>query len=228
MLLVRRSLLIIFFSLIILSLIGTAAWAYVIMTSASPINPGELRYRAETLLFTTIVAASILTAALILIIVRSRNIDRMLDRLIRQNNMNPASTREGLLRLGKTGGKLNILYRQIDDVSEKRGLKISAMSNAIDLLSENLANPMLMIDISGRIIHAGRNWPSSPEAPAADLRGSNIEELFSGISITDIVSKLEKTHLPVKTASKGISFNWIMISDRKKTPGYLIVTPASD
>jgi PAS domain-containing protein len=227
MLLVKRSVLTAFFTVTILASIAASARAFQIMTAAG-LEPGELRFKAETLLFAVIVGATLLTAVFILIIFRSRNIDKMLDKLIRQNNMNPSSTREGLLRLGKTGGKLNLLYRQIDEISEKRGLKISAISNALSLFSANLTTPVLMTDLSGRIVQASRGWSEDLGNTDEDLIGSSIEDIFDGISITDIILRLEKTHLPVETVLKGTYFIWSRINDKENTPGYLIVMPAKN
>lgn len=225
MLLIKRSVLIIFFAIVILSLIGTALWALFLTGGEVLPSADELRFRAETLLFTAIVVSTALIIVFVLIITRSRNIDKMLDKLIRQNNMNPSSTKEGLLRLGKTGGKLNLLYRQIDEVSEKRGLKISAMSGALKFYSERLPDPLLLIDLSGKVVQESSGWSQlfGNEESASER---SIEDIFPEISLTDIIFKLEKTHLPVETVFKGKIFSWSIIENRDKDPGYLIITPS--
>ncbi len=226
MLLIRRSVLIIFFAVVILALIGTAVWAFFLTGGEVIPTSGELRYRAETLLFTSIVVSTVLTAVFAVIMIRSRNIDRMLNKLIKQNNMNPSSTKEGLLRLGKTGGKLNLLYRQIDEISEKRGLKISCMSEALKFYSDKLPEPVLLIDISGKIVQMSRGW-AQHFGEKESVIGNSIESIFGEISLTDIILKLEKTHLPLKTVYNGITYNWTIIETRDRTPGYLTVMPSS-
>jgi len=227
MLLIKRFSLILSFAVIILFLLGTAAWAFALMTDQAPKGQDDLRYRAETLLFTSIVLCTVLTAVFILLISRSRNIDRILDKLIRQNSMNPTSTRDGLLRLGKTGGKLNILYRQVDEISEKRGLKISALSNALELISGYLTVPVMICDISGKIIQVSRGWSEQPGS-ASNLIGGNVESFFNEINITDIILELEKTHLPLKREINGTIWSWSMIRSRDKNPAYLAVMSVPD
>ncbi len=207
-------------------MMGITATAFVMMSSPAPGGSEQLRFRAETLLFTTIVTSTLLIIIFTLAITRCRNIDKMLDKLIRQNSMNPASTKEGLLRLGKTGGKLNILYRQIDEISRNRGLKISALSNALELFSFYLSPPLILTDMSGKIVQVSRGWTEEFNGSSSNPKGSNIDGLFSGINISDIISRLEKTHLPATTEFKGKTFNWSIVYNRKLTPAYLIVMPA--
>ncbi|HAK46813.1 MAG TPA: hypothetical protein DCO79_12960 [Spirochaeta sp.] len=228
MLLIRRSITLILFVLTAASVIIIASSAYSFLTAAGGMSDDALRFQAERVLFIGIILACLLSAAFTLVILRSRNIRKELDRLIGQNRLNPAATRDGLLRLGETGRKLNELYRQIDEVSVMRGLKISALSKTAEYLCQNIEDALLIVDVTGRVIQASRAYLETEGLSRSELVDSQLPLLSNGLQMSSILSRLEKKHLPVETEVKGGSIRWVPIFNSENEISYIAVHQSAD
>ena len=226
MLLIRRLTAIILLVLTAVSIASMAISAFIIISA-----PGsdELRFQAEKVLFIGIILVCIVSAAFITVFIKSRNINRDLEKLIRQNRLNPEATGPGLLKLGETGRKLNSLYQQIDEVSRKRGLKIGALSEANEFLSRNISEPVLLIDVSGRIIQVSRGYLELHGLRRSDIIDQDLPLLAdSEMQLGSILSQLERKHLPVETDIDGKTYRWSPLFNAENEINYLAVVQLSD
>ena len=229
MLLIRRLTAIILLVLTAASIASMAIGAFIIIGASGEYGSEELRFQAEKVLFIGIILVCIVTASFIGVIIKSRNINRDLEKLIRQNRLNPEATGPGLLKLGETGRKLNSLYQQIDEVSRKRGLKIGALSEANEFLSRNITEPILLIDVSGRIIQASRGYLELYGLRRSDIIDQDLPLLASSkVQLGSIISQLEKKHLPVETDIDGKTFMWSPLFNAENEINYLAVVQLSD
>lgn len=228
MLLIRKSLIISLGAASALSTIIIAAAAYRKILNAGGLTEADLRFAAEEYLFAGILLSLIIIAAFIFLILRSRNISRELDRLIRQEKLNPASTKAGLLKLGVIGDKLNLLYRQIDEVSEMRGLKISALSNTAEFLSSNLNKSIIITDVTGKILQISRGYIDRSGVRRSEILERNIESIINGVDIKTVLSRLEKKRLPTSISIRGLEYTWIPIYNRNNEISYIAVTQSDD
>jgi len=228
MLLIRKSLIIGLAAVSFVSTILIAVTAYLKIIGSEGLTGAELRFAAEEYLFTGILLSLIMITAFIFLIRRSRNISRELDRLIRQEKLNPASTETGLLKLGAIGDKLNLLYRQIDEVSEMRGLKISALSNTTEFLSSNVGKSIIITDVTGRILEISRGYIDKSGVSRSEILERNIESIIHGVEIKTVLARLEKKRLPTSFSIKGIEYTWRPIYNRNNEISYIAVTQSDD
>lgn len=226
MLIIRKSLIIILAAASAVSTILITAAAYLRILNAGTISKADLEFSAEEYLFGGILLSLLISMAFVFLIIKSRNISRELDRLIKREKLNPASTKTGLLKLGKIGIKLNILYRQIDEVSEMRGLKISALSNVAEFLTLNLDKPIIIIDVTGKIIQVSRGYLNKSGMNRSELLEQNIDSIITGIDIKTVLSRLEKKRLSTSFIIADSEYSWTPIYNRNNKISYIAVGQA--
>lgn len=223
MLIIRKTVLIIISAAAASATVFTTVSAYNRLINSETMTSADLKFLAEQYLFIGILLTLIITTALLLLIFRSRNINNELDKLIRQDKLNPAGTKTGLLRLGSIGVKLNLLYKQIDEVSEMRGLKISALSNAAEFLSLNVEQPMIIIDVTGRIIQVSRGYLDKSGMSRSEIVDADISSVINGIQIKSVLSRLEKKRLPAHFNTAGAGYKWIPLHNKNNEISYIAV-----
>lgn len=224
MLLIRRSIIIILSAVTAVSIIIMAGAAYSIVCAAGEMDAETLRFQAEKILFAGIILTFVSSASFAFVIIRSRNIKKDLDKLVKQNRLNPAATKNGLLKLGATGQTLHELYRQIDEVSEKRGLKISALTKTSEFLSQNIAGAVLIADVTGRVIQASRGYLEQNGVSRSEIVDHELPYIGKGIRMKAILSRLEKKPLPVETETEDSICRWTALYNSDNEISYIAVT----
>ena len=229
MLLIKRSTVITLLVLAAVSVAAMAAGAYILVTAAGELSPDELRFQAEKVLFSGVILTCIVIAAFITVLIKSRNINRDLNKLVRQNRLNPEATGPGLLKLGETGQKLNQLYQQIEEISIKRGLKISALSKVNEFLSHNIAESIVLIDVSGRVIQASLGYLEKNGLNRTEAVDHQLPLLsVGGVELLSIISRLEKKPLPIETEIDGITCRWVPLYNSANEISYIAVIQSQD
>ena len=225
MLAIRKIFLIILLLISAGSLIFTAGYAYSVLTGAGQLSGPELKFAAEQLLFISLLLTAVLTVIFILLIFKSRNIGRDIDRLVNRSKLNPSAAESGLNSLGPLSRGLKALYRQINEVSAMRGLKLSALSAAAEFLAQNIDLPLLIIDVTGEIIYVSRGYTQKYNAEETSPAGQNISLLLGSINMKTVLSLLEKKHLPAEIEAGGSLYRWIPLYDRNNSISYIAVLP---
>lgn len=228
MLIIRKSLIIILAAASGISMLVITAAAYLKILNAGQMTNSDLKYTAEVYLFGGIILVLLITAAFIFLIFKSRNISTEIERLIKQEKLNPASTKTGLLRLGSIGLKLNSLYKQIDEVSEMRGLKISALSKTSEFLALNVSKPIIIVDVTGMIIQISRGFLHDSEMSRNGILGRSVESIIPGIEMKKVLSRLEKKRLPTKIRISKTEYTWTPIHNKNNEISYIAVTQSEE
>ncbi len=227
MLLIRKSGFMLVLGICAAIIIVSAAAAYYMLYSAGmqaeSITGADLRFLAEKILFAGLIELIVLITVFIVLFTRSRDISKDLDKLIKQNRLNSASTVTGLLTLGETGKQLNILFRQLEEISYKRGLKIGALSNVAEFLSQHIESHVTIVDVTGRIIQVSRGSLETAGKNRNEIVDRTIDILAGDIQFTSVLSELEKQHLPVETASETGTIRWIPLLNRRNEISYIAV-----
>lgn len=221
MLLIKRTILIIISALLSVSLVFSAFFAYSKIMAAETLKGTELKFQAEQLLFIMLLISLIVIILQLLLIFRSRNIEKEIDKLIRHSRLNPASTEQGFLKLGRFGMKLSTLYSQLNSISEKRGLKISALSSLADFLSQHTDSRIIVTDITGRILYAGAGIIQQLNTSKTEIIGAEIGTVFEGLNVKELFSEIEKNKRSANAESSGISLRIHPVYDLKNTVEYI-------
>ena len=170
---------------IFLIIITTAAftviglYGYSIKGLGNVLTPADRKYFAETILFMTIASAVLCVGTIFMLYRRSRRIIRELDKLIDLNRFKQYSPQESLRKMGVLGERINLLYAQMNDLNERKSVKISAQSGVIEFLLQNIGLPLIVLDVTGRATEASRKYLEAASISAEDLRTVPIEKIVS-------------------------------------------------
>jgi PAS domain-containing protein len=158
--------------------------------------------QAETTLFLGIVFCILVLLLFAAALLKSFNVLRGLDKLISLAQAGSGSIEESLRRLGPLGGKIRLLQGQIQELSERRSLRISSLSGMLDFLLNNTELPLLVLDLAGRIEAASRGFLERNKKQTEELLGRHIAEVDPEVSFPEVVAGMEREHAPAGQPGK--------------------------
>lgn len=153
---------------------------------------------AEALLFTAIVGGVLLIVLMLYLIFFSRRKVKNMEKIINIARTNGVLAQERFKEFGALGMSLKILYREILEISERRASRIFLLNNLIENLLGFVNEPLLIVDATGRIMHADEKYIAqfSPEAPL--MQDTVIMDLYPKIDFKAIVQEAMHTHTVVE------------------------------
>ena len=218
MFLIRKTPLIVFTAIMISAVAGTAAAAFHLLMASQGMAPMDIKLAAENILFTGILISAAAGTFFTVLLSGSRNINRALDRQIRRADANPLSEGLGFAKLGKTGEKMNALYRQLAEITKKQEQKISAQSSLIRIMADDLSHPVIITDIAGQVLYASEKSGISP--------GSAVIELDKNIDVDILVQEFRPGVGMLKTGTKN-RYRCVPVYSRSRALSYLVFTHGS-
>ncbi len=202
MVLVQRRALIVVFLLSLAALLLLAVQGYLWLRTAAARPPELLKYRAETVLYLGIVLASVVVAVFLILLWRSRNVSRELDKLIELTRSGYSSSEEGLKKLGPLGRKIRLLYFNLNELNERKSLKISSLSGLLSFVLANTEIALVILDLSGRVEEASRGYLDRRELGRTQLLRKHISEIEPEVRFAEVVSRLEREHAHIVEGEK--------------------------
>jgi len=165
---------------------------YRIVGDAQGYGPEASKLQSEIFVYLAIVFSIVLLLAYGVVLLRSRNLYRELDRLIELTRFGNISMDDTLKKIGKLGDKIRLVYSQLNELNRKRSLKISVLSRINEFLLGNIDLSCLVLDATGRITEASRRFLETRGVQKADVVGQSSGAVLEDISFGDIVQELEK------------------------------------
>ena len=190
MLLVPRFVAISIVLVAIIAILALSVGGYLIAIGS--IDAGTTKSRAETVLFVGILLSTIMFLSLIFAAGRTRRISRELDKMIAVNKYGDFSPEMSLKRFGRIGEQITLLYFRLNALSEKRSLKISALSDLVQILISNVATPLVVSGPTGEIAYANSSGGIHLGTSRSELQSSNIGDVLDWIDIHEVVARLER------------------------------------
>ncbi|TVQ19985.1 MAG: hypothetical protein EA382_15715, partial [Spirochaetaceae bacterium] len=223
-LLVRRRALISFSIVTVIVAVGIAAAAHVVIGSVQDAPgvewPGEAKILAERVLLLGIVGAVVVVAACIAIVSRAVQLSVQLQKLVEMNRLTGFSPEEGLNRMGDVGQKIVVLYRQLSEVSNKRSLKISALTALNEYLLAESKQHIAVIDASGHVVQM-----SNPLAERGrKMLGVHLDSLIPDAQTNSAVLEMNRTRAQVVRERQGDSILFTPVVNRAGDVAYGVVT----
>jgi PAS domain-containing protein len=158
----------------------------------------ELKLWAENGFFLSLLAGILVLTVFGILLKRSRNVLRELDKARELARYASFSSPEGLRRLGRLGEKIRLLYLQLTELNDKKSLKISSMAGVIDFLLQAGDLPLLITDVTGKIAQISRRYMEQYKLDRVEVAGKYINELFPDLIWQEIVDTLESNHQALK------------------------------
>ena len=138
MILINRRLLIALAVVVIAASLGAGLFGYQKILGSEGLSGEELRFQAETFLFYFFITAIILITGFTTLLLRVRNVDRQLDRLIEMSRYSDIYPSKHFVGLGPLGERLRLLYRNINNLNIRKTMKISALANLNEFMMNNI------------------------------------------------------------------------------------------
>lgn len=158
--------------------------------------------QAETILFLGIVFCVLILLLFAAVQLKSSSVLRELDKLISLAQQGSFPLEAGLRRLGPLGGKIRALQGGIQELSERRSLRISSLSGVLDFLLNNTELPLLVLDLTGTIESASRGFLERNKKQAAELLGRHIAEVDPQVSFHELLAGMERDRAPAGQPGK--------------------------
>jgi PAS domain-containing protein len=199
-LLVSRPAAVAFALIAVAMIVGVGIVGY--RTVDADIPADAIKERAELILYLAVASAVVLLLSVTIVAARTRHLGRELDKMVALNRFGDFSPELSMKKLGSIGEKITLLYFRLNALNEKRALKISALSDLVQLLALNIDTPFVVSDISGSVKYVSRGATEKLPGNRSELMNSTLTELAPALNMQLLVTRLERTN-EAETLSEG-------------------------
>jgi len=186
---------ILFVSLLLLSCAGVLFFGvrdYLLIARGGSLSQGELKIRGETVLYLSIVFSVAILLAFSLVLLRSRNISRELDKISDMTRYGNFSIAESLGRIGPLGEKILQLNQRLTELNAMKSLRISSLVSINSFLLNNSRLALLVTDITGKITNASARCLEKLKKETGEVVGRHITEILPELDYQSSIAKIEK------------------------------------
>ena len=222
MILVHKSAAFIFFIVFTLLILALGIYGYYAIGSSEGIGGSEIKLKAENMLLIAIVSATSVMLVFLCLVGRTVHISRELDKLIRANKYGDFSPELSMKRLGKIGEKINLLYFALNTINEKKTLKISALSELVEYLVQNIQVPLIVSDVLGNIVYVSRNYADKFKINRSEILNTSAAGLYPSVEYHDTVLDLDKRNSAVEREMSGGSLTLVPVNNKMNALSYVI------
>jgi signal transduction histidine kinase len=189
---IRRSL---FIFLLLLGCAGVLFFGvrdYLLIARSVSLSLEELKIRGETVLYLSIVFAVVILLAFSLVLLRSRNIFRELDKISDMTRYGNFSIEGSLGRLGPLGEKILQLNQRLTELNAMKSLRISSLASINAFLLNNSRLALLVTDITGKITNASARCLEKLKKETGEMVGRYVTEVLPELDYQSVIGRIEK------------------------------------
>jgi PAS domain-containing protein len=201
MYLVNRKLLLLLLFLAVCAPVLLGVRALLLAGDFAGLGPEELKLWAENSFFLSLLGGVLVIVVGALILRRSRNVLRELDKARDLARYASFSSSGSLRRLGGLGEKIRLLYLQLTELNDKKSLKISTLAGVIDFFLQAGDLPLVIADVTGKITQVSRKYLEAYKLDQLDLAGKYLSEIIPDLVWQELVARLEKEHRALKSGA---------------------------
>ena len=191
MIMVGRKIFILVCCLALISIAFLGIRGYGLMRIGGDISSDNVKFRSETFLYIAVLLTVLFIAVCAAVIRRSMSITREIDKMIELTRHGNSSVEESLRKLGELGGRVRTLYSQLNELNEKKSLKISAMHQIQTILLNNVNMALLVTDITGRITDVSKKFLEGEGKGRQTMIGKQIQDLLPKLDFQELARTLE-------------------------------------
>lgn len=186
---------ILFVFLLLLSCAGVLFFGirdYLLITGSAGLSEGQLKLSGETVLYLSIVFAAAILLFFLLVLLRSRNIFRELDKISDMTRYGNFSIGGSLGRIGPLGDKILQLNQRLIELNAMKSLRISSLASINSFLLHNSRLALLVTDITGKITNVSSRCLEKLKKETAELVGRRITEVLPELDFQASIAKIQK------------------------------------
>ena len=189
---IRRILFVLLLLLSCLAVLFFGIRDYLLIEGSPALSQGELKIRGETVLYLSIVFSAAILLSFSLVLLRSRNIFRELDKISEMTRYGNFSIAGSLGRIGPLGGKILQLNQRLIELNEMKSLRISSLMSINAFLLNNSRLALLVTDITGKISRASTRCLEKLKKEAPEVVGRHLTEILPDLDFQSSIATLEK------------------------------------
>lgn len=220
MILISKRMLLILAAVAVIVTLFLAAFGY--RSMAGPGSNSSLLFTAQTFLYLGILLSIVEIFLFIRAAVRSRDIERELEKLIETTRYLGPSNARKLRHLGPIGGQIERLYGEINDLSERRALKIGALSELAEFLMNNLQLAAVAATIDGTIVYASRSFLERTKRTRSETIDTDLGALVPDVSLEEVLIDLDRTRAAVERKSGRAPLEFHPIRNIENSVAYVV------
>ncbi|MFC1480148.1 PAS domain-containing protein [Candidatus Omnitrophota bacterium] len=152
----------------------------------------DFKYEVENFVFASIVLTLIVGLFLVYFIRKSHNIFKRLDMMIELSEYGKHDISAHLKQLGRLGEKINYLLYNLNDLNDKRSLRISSLSRISSLLIEKNSAAVFLLNRHGNTTDCSDHLLSMLGIDRSAVIKQNVNKLFKDINYNELFFELEK------------------------------------
>lgn len=166
-------------------LLGLGVFGYITMMSLPASKTAAERY-----LMVAVVLAILAITGAVLLYRRGQNINRTLqiaEHRLRQGGFSMREFFESR-RLGSLGENLAEIYRGMEEISEKKSLRIGSLNALNQFLLDLVPEPLVAVNAKGEIFQASTAFLTKFEAKRGDVAGQDVTKLLTDFDLDAAVN----------------------------------------
>lgn len=206
MILINRFLLIMLAFLIIALTLFAGWFGYISIINSPELSSEDLIYQAERFLFYSLITVVILITGFLTLLFRSIHVDRKLDRIIEMSRNSDIYPEKHFVGIGPLGERLKKIFSQINNLNIRKTLKISALSRLNEFIMNNITIPLLVTDVTGRILYSSNTFIEKLESTRADLIQKQIETFLPDLNVPTLMIELSRKPIPIEREANKYKF----------------------
>ena len=165
---------------------------YLLITGSAGLSQGEMKIRGETVLYLSIVFSAAILLCFSLVLLRSRDIYRELDKISDMTRYGNFSIAGSLGRIGPLGDRILQLNQRLTELNEMKSLRISSLAAINAFLLNNSRLAVLITNITGKITSVSTRCLEKLKKESAEVVGRHITEILPELDFQSSIATLEK------------------------------------
>lgn len=210
-------------AIILLGLLGYTAFAQHEAYTAM-----QAKMTSEWFLFGMIVALLLLALIIGRTLFIRKKVSTELRRIRSMSSFISLSTQLNSKKLYELGPPLAELFERVSSINEKQALKMSAQHSLISFLCANINAPLLITDVTGKILDVSFKYESTFKTERAKLIDKNIETIVPNLFIQEVLNNIQFRQKYKREQLNDLSFHVYPIYNRSPHITYLIFELGSD
>lgn len=190
-----------------------------------PAGAAAAKNAAETFFYIAVVLVVVVAIMAAGVLGRSVRVTRELDKLIGLNRFQNYSPEASLRKLGPLGERFNVLFRDLNTISEKRATKMSALSALSAFLFANIGTALAATDVDGEIVDVSRSFAERGKTTRSEMIGVSLRTVFPDLAWNALVLDLRRAKSFVSLSVDGGDLTAYPIENRDGELAYIIVAP---
>ncbi len=207
------------FILTICVLLGFSVWGYMALMNNGGYQSYEIKFIAESFIFTALFLTSLIAIFYILIIHKSINVYNELDKIYELFDKGNYYTQNSFNKLGVLGGKILRINKHLIADNDLKAKKISSDSKIINFLLNQSHEEILILNDIGKIKRVSKAFLEKNDISKEQIIDTSFDNIVEKFEFINIYKELKRGQYV--TLKRNIALQ----EDKESVQKYMVVFP---